>query len=214
MHHSLDLLTTTDIAQRLGKPCAPTHDVPHAARQACREASVLVPFVRVKDAWHLLFIRRPASDSDIHSGQVAFAGGKRDPEDPDLTATALREAFEEIGLLPQDVQVLGQLNPHHSISRYRIAPVVATLPWPYTLIPSPQEVARIFTIPLHWLAQPGNHEVRYRQLAGMTEPIPVVYFQEYDNELLWGATARITLSLLGCLQREKERDAHSKNIRC
>lgn len=212
--HSLDQLTTTDIAQRLVKPCAPTHDVPQAARQVCREAGVLVPFVRVENAWHLLFIRRPASDTDLHSGQVAFAGGKRDPEDPDLIATALREAFEEIGILPQDVQVLGQLNPHHSISRFRIAPIVATLPWPYVLTPSPLEVARTFTIPLSWLAQPQHHEVRYRQLADVAEPVPVVYFQEYDNEVLWGATARITLSLLGCLQAEKEKDAHSKNIRC
>ncbi|MBU0654713.1 MAG: CoA pyrophosphatase [Gammaproteobacteria bacterium] len=194
----LNQLTATDISQRLRQQGAPTHDVPLTA---CREAGVLVPFVRVGESWHLLFIRRPASERDYHSGQVAFAGGKRDPEDPDLTATALREAHEEIGILPQDVQILGQLSPHHSVSRFRIAPVVATLPWPYNLIPSPQEVARAFTIPLQWLAQPEHHEIHYRQLADIEEPVPVVYFQEYDNEMLWGATARITLSLLDCLRK-------------
>jgi 8-oxo-dGTP pyrophosphatase MutT (NUDIX family) len=131
---------------------------------------------------------------------VAFAGGKRDPEDVSLTATALREAHEEIGILPADVQVLGQLSPHHSISRFRIAPIVATVPWPYPLTLSEQEVARAFTIPLHWLAQPQHHEIRYRQLDDVAQPIPVVYFQEYDGEILWGATARITLALLACLQ--------------
>ncbi|MEZ5451413.1 MAG: CoA pyrophosphatase [Thiothrix sp.] len=199
--NQLDQLTETDIAQRLRRQSLPTHDVPQiAGGHVCREAGVLVPFVRMGNSWHLLFIRRPASATDRHGGQVAFAGGKRDPEDVDLIATALREAHEEVGIQPQDVRVLGQLTPHHSVSRFRIAPVVGTVPWPYNLIPSPQEVARIFTIPLNWLAQPQHHEIRYRQLADLTEPVPVVYFQEYDHEVLWGATARITLSLLACLQ--------------
>lgn len=196
---NLDKLTIADISQRLHRQggATATHDVPLTS---CREAGVLVPFVRVGETWHLLFIRRPASERDYHSGQVAFAGGKREPDDPDLTTTALREAHEEIGVLPQDVQVLGQLGPHHSVSRFRIAPVVGAMPWPYNLIPSPQEVARAFTIPLQWLAQPEHHEIHYRQLGDIPEPVPVVYFQEYDHEMLWGATARITLSLLACLQ--------------
>ncbi len=195
--NAIDQLTPTDIMQRLQQRGAATHDV---ALDACREAGVLVPFVRMDNAWHLLFIRRPKSVRDYHSGQVAFAGGKRDPEDADLTATALREAHEEIGILPHDVAILGQLSPHHSVSRFQIVPTVAHVPWPYELILSPQEVARAFTIPLHWLAQPQHHQIHYRQLADVTEPIPIVYFQEYDGEILWGATARITLSLLACLQ--------------
>lgn len=200
--NKLDRLTETDIAQRLHTQSAPTYDVPAVAMQgqACRDAGVLVPFVRMENSWHLLFIRRPVSDSDRHGGQVAFAGGKRDPMDIDIVATALREAHEEIGVRPRDVRVLGQLTPHHSISRFRIAPVVGALPWPYALVPSPQEVARAFTIPLSWLAQPQHHEIRYRRLADLPEPVPIVYFQEYDSEVLWGATARITLSLLACLQ--------------
>lgn len=192
----LDQFTETDIAQCLHKHTEPTHDIPLITY---REAGVLVPFVRIGDAWHLLFIRRPTSRHDFHSGQVAFAGGKRDPEDIDLIATALREAYEEIGVQPQDVHVLGQLGIHHSISRYRIAPTVGVMQWPYPLVPNPHEVARIFTIPLQWLAQPQHHEIRYRQLGDLPQPVPVVYFQEYDNELLWGATARITLSLLKSL---------------
>ena len=98
------------------------------------------------------------------------------------------------------MQVLGQLSPHHSVSRFRILPVVATVPWPYNLTLSPLEVARAFTIPLAWLAQPQHHEIRYRHLADLPKPLPVVYFEEYDGEILWGATARITLALLSCLR--------------
>ncbi|OQX07117.1 MAG: coenzyme A pyrophosphatase [Thiothrix lacustris] len=195
--HAIDRLTQTDIMQRLQQRRTATHDV---ALDACREAGVLVPFVRMDNAWHLLFIRRPQSVRDYHSGQVAFAGGKRDPEDADLTATALREAHEEIGILPHDVAILGQLSPHHSVSRFRIVPTVACVPWPYELVLSSQEVARAFTIPLHWLAQPQHHEIRYRQMIDVPKPLPIAYFQEYDGEILWGATARITLSLLACLE--------------
>lgn len=194
----LDGLTVAEITQRLSVwGGGVTHDVP---LQACREAGVLVPLVRVGDGWHLVFIRRPMSERDYHSGQVAFAGGKRDLGDSDLCMTALREAQEEIGVSPQDVMVLGELGIHHSTSRYRITPTVGVMPWPYALALNPLEVARVFTIPLHWLAQPQHHEIRYRELVGITEPVPVVYFEEYDGEVLWGATARITLSLLACLR--------------
>jgi 8-oxo-dGTP pyrophosphatase MutT (NUDIX family) len=203
----LDQLTETDIAGCLLNQQEPAYDIPLiAAGYTCREAGVLVPFVRMEEAWHLLFIRRPDSVRDRHGGEVAFAGGKREQGDADLTATALREAYEEVGIQPQDVRVLGQLRPHHSVSRFRIAPVVGALPWPYALTLSPQEVARAFTIPLQWLAQPQHHEIRYRQIADLPEPVPIVYFQEYDNEVLWGATARITLALVECL---KKVDTHS-----
>lgn len=195
--NAIDQLTSAEIAKRLQQRRTATHDI---ALESCREAGVLVPLVRMDSAWHLLFIRRPQSVHDYHSGQVAFAGGKREPEDADLTATALREAHEEIGILPHDVAILGQLDPHHSVSRFRIVPTVASVPWPYALTLSPQEVARAFTIPLHWLAQPQHHQIHYRYLTDIPKPMPIVYFQEYDGEVLWGATARITLSLLACLK--------------
>lgn len=196
--NNLDSLTLTEITQCLCQPGGATHDVP---LQANRDAGVLVPFVRVAESWHLVFIRRPKSERDYHSGQVAFAGGKRDLSDSDLCMTALREAYEEIGVATQDVTILGQLGIHHSASRYRITPTVGVMPWPYALTLNPLEVARVFTIPLQWLAQPHHHEIRYRELAGFAEPVPMVYFQEYDGEVLWGATARITLSLLACLRK-------------
>lgn len=196
MEH-LNNLSPEQIRQCLLKQSALTYDVPFqwTDGEDCQQAGVLIPFVRQQSEWRLLFIRRAEHEHDHHSGQVAFAGGKFELQDEDLKATALREAQEEIGINPADVTILGTLNQHHSISRFKITPVVAQLPWPYQLNPDRQEVDRVFTIPLPWLADPQNHRIEQRRLQG-GEDFPVVYFDEYDGELLWGATARITLSLL------------------
>ena len=194
-------LTPADIAASLQIPSPSSYDVPSLANLAYRDAGVLIPFVRVAQAWHLLFIRRPHYAGDMHSGQVAFAGGKRDPEDQTLIDTALREAYEELGIQAEDVNVLGQLRPHFSISQFRITPTVATMPWPYALVPSPDEVAHCFTMPLNWLANPANYQVHYKSLPS-AETIPVIYFKDYQGELLWGATARMVLSLIECLTRQ------------
>lgn len=193
---ALDELTAHDIRKRLQQINPQrTFDVPGSLiGERFRDAAVLVPFVRVRDEWHLLYIRRACSERDRHSGQVAFAGGKRDPQDIDLNATALREAHEEIGITPTDVKLFGHLTTHHSISNFKITPVVGQVPWPYALHLQRSEVDRAFTIPLNWLADPHNHELRVRELNG--SKVPVVYFKEYDGELLWGATARMTLNLL------------------
>ena len=198
--HALDKLTAQDISKRLQPVNSPLNaqrsfDVPSdLIGDQFRDAAVLVPFVRLRDEWHLLYIRRACSERDRHSGQVAFAGGKRDPQDVDLYRTALRETHEEIGIDPQDVAILGHLPPHHSISHFKITPIVGQVPWPYSLQLQRSEVDRAFTIPLTWLAEPRNHELRLRELNGTK--VPVVYFKEYDGELLWGATARMTLNLL------------------
>jgi len=136
----------------------------------------------------------------MHSGQVAFAGGKHEDQDEDLEATAKRETHEEIGVAPEDIRILGQLSPHHSISQFQITPVVGTLPWPYNLTLDSSEVSHTFTMPLNWLADQNNHEVRHRQLSQTKNPVPVVYYDKYDGELLWGATARMTLSLINTLR--------------
>ncbi len=163
-----------------------------------RKAAVLIPFYLYQGVWHLLFIRRADHPSDMHSGQVAFAGGKRESQDRDMIETALREAEEEIGLPRDKVEVLGQLSMHHSISRYCITPVVSVIPWPCTLIADRLEVSRIFSIPLDWLATPSHHRLQPHQHHG--KKFPVVYFDPYDGEILWGATARMVLSLVAKIQ--------------
>ena len=158
---TLAKISLNEIRQRLQQhPAQSTSDVPYKNNKASlRKAAVLVPFVKIKGEWHLLFIQRAIHEKDRHSGQVAFAGGKYEESDSDLQATALREAHEEIGIAPKDVSIIGELNHHYSISDFQITPVVATVPWPYQLTLQTTEVAAAFTIPLDWLAQPSHHHI-------------------------------------------------------
>ena len=160
-----------------------------------RPAAVLIPFLRKEDQWHLLYTRRNASLVE-HSGQVAFPGGRADQDDSGPVSTALREAREEIGLQPEDVRILGALDEFLTITNYLVTPVVGVIPWPYNLRLSPIEVSRAFTIPLEWLADPNNYEEKQRSVPRMHGSVTVIYYNPYDGEVLWGATARFTLTLL------------------
>ena len=163
-----------------------------------RNAAVLVPLLRDEDKWHILFTRRTSSLPE-HSGQVAFPGGRADPEDDSLEETALREAYEEIKLLPSDVQILGRMHEMRTISNYCVMPVVGCIPWPYDFNLAREEVSRVFTIPLEWLADLQNHQIKNRELPAPYPAVPVIYFDHYDGELLWGISAEITMNLLKSL---------------
>jgi 8-oxo-dGTP pyrophosphatase MutT (NUDIX family) len=198
---NFDRLTTAEISEILRTETSPTWDIPFDGQEPGREAGVLMPLLRKQGTWNLLYIRRPESEQDHHSGQVAFAGGKREQDDADLQQTALREAREEIGIEPADVDVLGSLGRHHSVTRFSIMPVVGVIPWPYPIKPNPSEVATFFTLPLAWLADPDNLEIMHRQIEGYAKPVPVAVFRRYAGELLWGATARMTISFIEQLRR-------------
>lgn len=167
-----------------------------------KPAAVLVPLAWFDAAWHVVYIRRALSERDHHSGQVAFPGGRFEADDETSENTAMREAHEEIGLHPQAVSVLGRLPAYLTITNYRVEPVVATIDWPYSFALAEDEVSRVFTIPVDWLANAQNYELRPRERVIPGKPVSVVYYQRYDGELLWGATARMTLSLLQALEFE------------
>jgi 8-oxo-dGTP pyrophosphatase MutT (NUDIX family) len=169
-----------------------------------QNASVLVALQKISGDWHVLFTRRTSSLPE-HSGQVAFPGGRADPEDNTPEDTALREAREEINLCPEDVNILGRLRELRTITNYCVQPVVGSIPWPYEYSLEKEEVSRVFTIPLEWLADPKNHEIQYRELHPPHSPVPVIYFKLYDGELLWGVSAEITLNLLETLQLTSDR---------
>ena len=161
-----------------------------------RPAAVLIPLVWHEHGWEVVFIRRTEVEGDMHSGQVALPGGRRDKTDDSLTAACLRETYEELSIKPEDVTILGQLNEFIAISNYRVTPFVGTLPWPYPIIKDDREVARWFTIPLDWLADPDNHRTERRVLPNDLGEVSVIYFDLYDGELLWGLSARIITEML------------------
>jgi 8-oxo-dGTP pyrophosphatase MutT (NUDIX family) len=207
-HLSPERLTRERIRQRLSRHLGNVH--PHSelgdARQigpagvSAQRAAVLLPLYRLEGAWHLVFIRRAEHEQDRHSGQVGFPGGRWEDSDPDCIATALREAEEEISLPQDQVEVLGALRPMHTVSEFLVTPVVGHIPWPQALQPDPREVARIFSIPLAWLGHPGHHRVRPYPAPGHPQVRDVIFFDEYEGELLWGVTARITLDFIASLR--------------
>jgi 8-oxo-dGTP pyrophosphatase MutT (NUDIX family) len=109
---------------------------------------------------------------------------------------ALRETFEEIGIRSEDVEILGALNPLPTVTNFLVVPIVGIIPWPYRFRLNEQEVASIFSVPLDWLAEPDNLEVKEWQPEGPWPSVPVHFFRPYNNEVIWGATARITVRLL------------------
>ncbi|MEY1557130.1 CoA pyrophosphatase [Yoonia sp. R2331] len=127
-----------------------------------------------------------------HPGQIAFAGGRQDPEDSDATAAALREAREEIGLNPDQVRVLGTLPPHETVTRYQVTPVVALIEGDFDPIPEEGEVSEVFEVPIAHVTDPLNYLIQSRHWQGRARYYYTVPFGPY---YIWGATARILRSL-------------------
>lgn len=162
-----------------------------------RHAAVMIPLLIHKGDWHVLLTHRSQNLVE-HRGQVAFPGGAQDRHDRDLQETALREMYEEIGISPHDVNVYGSLGDMRVVSGYVVRLFVGKIPWPYDLKINPSEVESAFTVPLKWLSDPNHRSVQYRSYAG--HEFPVIFFDEYEGHILWGASAEMTLSLLTALK--------------
>ncbi len=162
-----------------------------------RQAAVFLPLLMHRGVWHLLLTHRSESLVE-HRGQVAFPGGAREPGDPDLQWTALREMHEEIGVSPQDVTVFGHLGDMPIVTGYLIRPYVGEIPWPYDLTISHDEVESVFIVPLKWLTDPDHRTIQYRSFVG--REFPVIFFDHFEGHQLWGASAEMTCELLRALE--------------
>jgi 8-oxo-dGTP pyrophosphatase MutT (NUDIX family) len=152
------------------------------------EAAVLLPLYGWPEEPGLIFTER-RSDLRRHAGEVSFPGGRQDPGDTDLAATALREAQEEIALDPAGVQVVGALPPVSTfVTGYRIQPFVGLVadPLELDLSPNPTEVETVLTISLARLRE--GFEMRRLIRRGVPIHTPTY---EVDGQMIWGATARI-----------------------
>lgn len=196
----MQALTEQLIAERLHQDARATRGGEYAEMDFGPEtvlkcAAVLVPLIHFDEQWHVLYTRR-TDRVELHKGQVSFPGGACNEGETTPEQTALREAEEEVGIRPGDVRVLGRLNAMITVSSFRVVPIVGIVAsWPYVFSVGKDEVARVFTIPLNWLADQHNRWEFTRQ--GTTKTL--IAYHPFDGELLWGATARMTVEFLAAL---------------
>ena len=154
------------------------------------DAAVLVPLYVEDGGLHAVFTRR-RNDLRRHAGEISFPGGRRDAGDADLRATALREAFEEVGLPAESVEVVGALQPTPTIATgYAVYPFVGVIEPGTAWKLSEREVAEVIELPLERLQSGyGRRRLVRRGLAIRTDTYLV------DEHLIWGATARILADL-------------------
>jgi len=151
-------------------------------------AAVLLPLLRRDGELHILLTKRTQTVK-AHKGQVSFPGGVHDSDDESLLATALRESQEEIGLRPDDVEILGALDPITTVTTaFLVYTFVGLIPFPYPFQLNSLEVAEILVVPFHFLADDTHWSSRYYQAHDHSFQ---AYFVTYAHYRIWGATARI-----------------------
>lgn len=139
-----------------------------------------------------LILTKRAAHLNHHPGQIAFPGGRKDETDRDLIQTALREAQEEIGLDPKQVDVLGDLPAHETVTSYSVTPIVAMVPARLRFLPEPGEVEEVFTVPLSHVLDRRNFTVQGRRWRGQKR---YYYTAPFGPYYIWGATARMLYGL-------------------
>jgi len=152
-----------------------------------RAAGVLVAVIGDQ-----VILTKRSSALKHHPGQIAFAGGKIDAGDDGAVGAALREAHEEIGLHPGNVDVLGTLPPHETVTGFTVTPVLAVVRAEFNARPEPGEVAEVFRVPLAHVTDPERFSIQSRRWRGTDRRY---YTVPYGPYYIWGATARILRAL-------------------
>jgi len=163
-----------------------------------RESAVLIPFLRDEGRYKVLFTKRTHKVDD-HKGQISFPGGGVEREDRSFQDTALRETHEEVGILPEDITVLGRMDDARTLSsNFVIHPFVGHVSYPYEFVINQREVKRILLIPLT-LFLPGSSRANERGSVEYGGRSYVGQTYHYDGEVIWGATARLMRTLIDLL---------------
>jgi len=159
-------------------------------------AAVLLPLYKKHGEYHILLTRR-TQKVEHHKGQISFPGGARHEHDRGIRDTALRETFEEIGVRPEDVQILGELDNMGTLtSNYLVTPFVGIIPYPYELTVNRDEIEKLIEVPLSALADEKNHREEVYVIEGIK--FKAIMF-DYRDHVIWGATARILEQFLDLL---------------
>ena len=182
----------------------PSRERLELAIEGYRPAAVALILVDRGGAPHVPFIVRPDA-MRAHSGQIALPGGVRDPHDPSFADTARRETFEELGIPPEHVRVLGMLDDVPTPTRFVITPVVGVLTVPCDYQPSPHEVAQVFEAPLATFAdRDAAEDMGEREAWGRRYRLRAYPDQSHR---IWGATARVLESLFDVIATSSPRGA-------
>ncbi|MGE0151284.1 MAG: CoA pyrophosphatase [Reyranellaceae bacterium] len=156
-----------------------------------RPASVLVPLVE-REAGLTVLLTQRTTNLPSHGGQISFPGGRQQPEDADVVATALRETKEEIGLDAERITVIGALDTYITGTGFLVTPIVGIVMPPFELRPDPGEVADVFEVPLAFFLDPANHELRSAIWQGRERQF---YVMPFEDRYIWGATAGMLKNL-------------------
>lgn len=162
-----------------------------------RDAAVLLTLLARSDGLAVLFTERAAHLKD-HAGQISFPGGRVALAEPAVQA-ALREAYEEIGLEPKAVQVLGELDVHLTGTGFAVRPVVGVVTGPFVPRPDPEEVAGVFEVPLEFLLDPAN--VATREIDRLDTRFRT-FELTYGGHRIWGATAAMLMTFRDIISNE------------
>lgn len=156
-----------------------------------RPAGVLIALQDSPTGLRLILTKR-SSALKHHPGQIAFPGGRVDPGDDGPIGAALRESHEEIGLDPANVEILGTLPPHETVTGFIVTPVLGRILADFSTVPEILEVDEIFTVPFAHLMTLGNYQIQARIWRGSPRRYFVVPYGPY---YIWGATARMLRAL-------------------
>ena len=183
----LERLLSSRVGKRVGDP-------------TLRPSAVLL-LLYPKDGSYCILFNKRTDSVEFNKGDICFPGGARDPQDEDLKETALREAYEEMGIHPEDVAILGELDEDFTRAGFAIHPFVGTIAYPYSFTVSSAEVAEVLEVPLSLLYD--GESVREEARAEPDGRLVRTYVYPFHHHLIYGATARILTQLLDLIRGEE-----------